>query len=74
MKHDLSRTVISNKNGGSSSPMLATQPGKISPFLAMASLVALFLAIAPSVATAAVIGFLGNFDVINDTGQTANGA
>ena len=39
----------------------------------MVSTVALSLAIAPSVATAAVIGFLGNFDVINDTGQTAYG-
>lgn len=34
---------------------------------------ALTPAIAPRVATAAVIGFLGNFDVINDTGQTAYG-
>ena len=33
----------------------------------------LSLIMAPSVATAAVIGFLGNFDVINDTGQTAYG-
>lgn len=35
--------------------------------------VAVTLAIAPSVGSAAVIGFLGNFDVINDTGSTAHG-
>jgi hypothetical protein len=34
---------------------------------------ALALATAPSASQAAVIGFLGNFDVINDTGQTAYG-
>ncbi len=33
----------------------------------------LALAMAPSTGIAAVIGFLGNFDVINDTGQTAYG-
>jgi hypothetical protein len=31
------------------------------------------MAIAPNAGSAAVIGFLGNFDVINDTGQTAHG-
>ena len=31
------------------------------------------IAMAPSVGSAAVIGFLGNFDVINDTGSTAHG-
>lgn len=31
------------------------------------------LAIAPSLGLAGVIGFLGNFDVINDTGKTAHG-
>lgn len=31
------------------------------------------LAIAPVVSSAAVIGFLGNFDVINDTGKVAHG-
>ncbi len=41
------------------------------PVVAIA--VVLSLAIAPRMATAAVIGFLGNFDVINDTGQTAYG-
>ena len=44
-----------------------------SPLLTLVSVVALYIAVAPSVATAAVIGFLGNFDVINDTGQTAYG-
>lgn len=33
----------------------------------------LSLAIAPSMSSASVIGFLGNFDVINDTGKTAHG-
>jgi len=37
------------------------------------SAAALFVALVPSVSSAAVIGFLGNFDVINDTGQTAHG-
>lgn len=31
------------------------------------------LAIAPDIGAASVIGFLGNFDVINDTGSTAHG-
>jgi len=31
------------------------------------------LALAPAVSSAAVIGFLGNFDVINDTGKEAHG-
>jgi hypothetical protein len=31
------------------------------------------MAVVPSGATASVIGFLGNFDVINDTGHTAHG-
>lgn len=40
----------------------------------MALTTALFLtAAAPGTAPAAVFGFLGNFDVINDTGQTAYG-
>lgn len=33
----------------------------------------LSLAILPSIASASVIGFLGNFDVINDSGSTAHG-
>jgi hypothetical protein len=45
----------------------------ISPILATVSAAVLWLSVAPSVANAAVIGFLGNFDVINDTGQTAYG-
>lgn len=43
------------------------------PITAIVFTVALTLAFVPSVATAAVIGFLGNFDVINDTGQTCYG-
>jgi len=35
--------------------------------------VALTMAIAPSVSSASVFGFLGNFDVVNDTGSTAHG-
>lgn len=35
--------------------------------------VAASVAMAPSIGFAAVIGFLGNFDVINDTGSTAHG-
>ncbi len=35
--------------------------------------VAVSLALTPASASAAVIGFLGNFDVINDTGKTAYG-
>ena len=31
------------------------------------------LALAPVTGSASVIGFLGNFDVINDTGHTAHG-
>ena len=34
---------------------------------------ALPVVVAPATATASVIGFLGNFDVINDTGKTAHG-
>lgn len=34
---------------------------------------ALALATVPALASASVVGFLGNFDVINDTGQTAHG-
>ena len=36
-------------------------------------LMALSLAMTPNIGTASVIGFLGNFDVINDTGSTAHG-
>lgn len=31
------------------------------------------LAVAPNIGSASIIGFLGNFDVINDTGKTAHG-
>jgi hypothetical protein len=34
---------------------------------------ATMLALAPTIGSASVIGFLGNFDVINDTGSTAHG-
>lgn len=36
-------------------------------------LVILSLIVAPAVSSASIIGFLGNFDVINDTGITAHG-
>ena len=35
--------------------------------------VALSLAFAPAIGSAEVIGFLGNFDVVNDTGSMAHG-
>jgi hypothetical protein len=38
-----------------------------------ATAVAVALAFAPVAGSAGIIGFLGNFDVINDTGQTAHG-
>ena len=38
-----------------------------------AAALAASLAMAPSIGAAAVIGYLGNFDVINDTGSTAHG-
>jgi hypothetical protein len=40
---------------------------------AQVAIAALFLTMSQSAATAAVLGFLGNFDVINDTGQTCYG-
>jgi hypothetical protein len=40
---------------------------------ALTVIVALSLVIAPSAAIASVFGSLGNFDVVNDTGQTAYG-
>jgi hypothetical protein len=39
----------------------------------MVAVVALSPTVTPSVANAAILGFLGNFDVINDTGQTCYG-
>lgn len=39
----------------------------------LAGAIAVALALTPSVGSTAVIGFLGNFDVINDTGSTAHG-
>jgi hypothetical protein len=35
--------------------------------------IAIAAALSPAVASASVIGFLGNFDVVNDTGRTAHG-
>ncbi|OYY95466.1 MAG: PEP-CTERM sorting domain-containing protein [Hydrogenophilales bacterium 28-61-23] len=35
--------------------------------------VTMSLALAPNIGSASVVGFLGNFDVINDTGSTAHG-
>ena len=54
-------------------PPFSTRLKMNSALLTVLSTVALYVAVAPSLATAAVIGFLGNFDVINDTGQTAHG-
>src|SRR5690349_921872 len=65
------KTVIDNCVG--LSPRYSTRLKLKSLYLVMIFVVALSLTIAPRVATAAVIGFLGNFDVINDTGQTAYG-
>ena len=65
--------IITSESSLGTSPATSTRWKMTPPFAAMVSAVVLFLAIAPSVATAAVIGFLGNFDVINDTGQTAYG-
>jgi hypothetical protein len=45
----------------------------IMKFKLSALAVATSFAMTPSVGTASVIGFLGNFDVINDTGSTAHG-
>ena len=45
----------------------------ISPWSMAVFMVTLSMAVAPNTTTAEVIGFLGNFDVINDTGQTAHG-
>ncbi len=42
-------------------------------FVSSAVALAVSLAMAPSTGAAAVIGYLGNFDVINDTGSMAHG-
>jgi PEP-CTERM motif len=55
------------------SPALSSRRILKSPGLVMVLTVALSLTLASSAANAVVIGFLGNFDVINDTGQTAYG-
>jgi hypothetical protein len=70
MKQSLPKTVVENRLG---TWRFATQCKMKPLLLTMIAVVALSLAIAPSVATASVIGYLGNFDVINDTGQTAYG-
>lgn len=41
--------------------------------ISCAMAVAVSMAIAPGVSSASVFGYLGNFDVINDTGSTAHG-
>lgn len=61
------------KHGWRRSPTFSNACRINSALSAVAFIVALSLAFAPSAAQAAVIGFLGNFDVINDTGQTAYG-
>ncbi len=47
--------------------------GNFSKFRTSTLLVGLAMTAAPALGTAGVIGFLGNFDVINDTGTTAHG-
>ena len=70
MKQVLPSTVV--KNGLRTSPTFFAR-WNLKSISAVVATFAISLAISPSVATAAVIGFLGNFDVINDTGQTAYG-
>jgi hypothetical protein len=71
MKKSLLSTMV--ENSGEIPRMFSTQ-WKMKLLVAnMIAAVVLSLVIAPSFATAAVIGFLGNFDVVNDTGQTAYG-
>jgi hypothetical protein len=54
-------------------PPVSVRWMKRSRLVAMLVAAALSMTIAPSLASAAAFGFLGNFDVINDTGQTAYG-
>jgi hypothetical protein len=71
MKQSLLSTVV--ENSLAISRMFSTY-WKMKPFVStMVAAVVVSMANAPNVATASVIGFLGNFDVINDTGQTAYG-
>jgi hypothetical protein len=46
---------------------------KMKAFVSVVAAIVILLAIPAYISTASVIGFLGNFDVINDTGQTAYG-
>jgi hypothetical protein len=71
MKHFLSNKAAKNLLGPSC--VVSRQPTFLKSLSALACIVALSLVIAPRVAPAAIIGFLGNFDVINDTGHTAYG-
>lgn len=70
MKRVLTSRVV--ENGLQTSPTCFAR-WNVKSILAVITTFAISLAISPSVATAAVIGFLGNFDVINDTGQPAYG-
>lgn len=70
MKQFLRSTVI---GGCLRMPRSCQLGGMTSRFSVIIFVAALSLPFAPRVATASVIGFLGNFDVINDTGQTAYG-
>jgi hypothetical protein len=73
MRHFLRSTTIGKCS--ETSPVFSIWWRTKASLSAVVATVALTLAIAPSAATAAaaVIGFLGNFDVINDTGQTCYG-
>ncbi len=69
MKLFLPKTVASLRI----SRLFSTQWKKKPLIATIVVAVVLSMGIAPTIATASVIGFLGNFDVINDTGQTAYG-
>jgi len=66
-------TTKVTKRGCSSAPTFSHACRINAALPALAVTVALAIASAPNAAPAAVIGFLGNFDVINDTGQTCYG-
>lgn len=71
MKQFLPSTVV--RSSLETSPTRSTRWNLRVPIAAIVITVGLALPYAPGVATASVIGSLGNFDVINYTGQTAYG-
>ncbi len=71
MSRFVPRTVREHRLG--TSLAISIQWTEKSRAFAVLAVAALSLSIAQRVASAAVVGFLGNFDVINDTGQTAYG-